>query len=177
MSPALFHRQAYASAGIRTDHECVSAEEARIRLERGMYLMIREGSVAKDLDALLPVVTERNARRCLFVTDDKHLDDLLEEGSVDHNIRLAVKKGLPALTAIQMATLNTAECFGLAQKGTCPGYDADFLLLDDLEQVMIHQVYTRGKLAVEQGKVVEEALRQAASPPPQASPAVSGSDR
>jgi len=155
----------YAAAGIRTDHECVTAEEAEIRLERGMYLMIREGSVAKDLKALLPVVTERNARRCLFVTDDKHLDDLLEEGSIDHNIRLAVEQGLPPLTAIQMASLNAAECFGLSRKGAiAPGYDADFLLLD-LDPFTVSEVYKAGTLVAKKGKVIENQFAFRASPP------------
>jgi adenine deaminase len=142
----------YRTAGISTDHECTTAAEALERLKRGMYVLIREGSVAKDLKALIPVVNERNARRCLFCTDDKHLDDLLLEGSIDHNIRLAIQEGLDALLAIQMATLNAAECYGLKGKGAiAPGYRADFLLLDDLESLRIHQVYKDGKLAAEQG--------------------------
>lgn len=84
----------YMAAGIRTDHECTNAAEAKERLMRGMYVMIREGTVAKDLRQLIPVVNERNSRRCLFVTDDKHLDDLLHEGSIDHNVRLAVASGI-----------------------------------------------------------------------------------
>lgn len=149
----------YRTAQIRTDHECVNVQEAKERLQRGMYLMIREGTAAKDLEALLPVVTERNARRCLFVTDDKHLDELLREGSVDHHVRLAIQKGIPAMTAIQMATLNAAECFQLMDKGAiAPGYVADFLLLDDLEEVLIHQVYKNGKLVAEQGKVSKDCF-------------------
>ncbi len=151
---------AYATAHIRTDHECVNAEEAKERLRRGMYLMIREGTAAKDLTALIPVVNERNARRCLFVTDDKHLDDLLRDGSIDHNVRLAIKHGISPLTAIQMATINAAECFGLTEKGAiAPGYQADFLLLDDLEQVAIHEVYKNGELVARGGVVREEAFR------------------
>ncbi len=142
----------YRTAGISTDHECTNAEEALERLRRGMYLLIREGSVAKDLKSLIPVVNERNARRCLFCTDDKHLDDLLVEGSVDHNVRLAIQEGLDPLLAIQMASLNAAECYQLKRKGAiAPGYKADFLLLDNLENVEIYQVYKDGKLAAEQG--------------------------
>ncbi|MFC3885387.1 adenine deaminase [Bacillus songklensis] len=142
----------YRTAGILTDHECTTVEDALERLRRGMYVLIREGSVAKDLKALIPVVNERNARRCLFCTDDKHLDDLLVEGSVDHNIRLAIKEGLNPLLAIQMASLNAAECYGLKGKGAiAPGYKADLLLLDDLETLNIYQVYKDGKLAAEQG--------------------------
>ncbi|SFJ54121.1 adenine deaminase [Thermoflavimicrobium dichotomicum] len=149
----------YMAAGIRTDHECINAQEAKDRLDLGMYLMVRQGSVARDLEALLPAVTPQNARRCLFVTDDKHLDDLLEEGSIDCNVRLAIKNGIPAITAIQMATLNSAECFGLHHLGAiAPGYQADFLLLEDLEQITIHQVYKKGKLVAEQGKIIETAF-------------------
>ncbi|RAV06279.1 hypothetical protein DQG13_00005 [Paenibacillus sp. YN15] len=139
----------YMTAGIRTDHESINSQEAKDRLELGMYLMIREGTVAKDLEALLPVVTARNSRRCLFVTDDKHLDDLLEEGSVDHIVRLAIRKGLDPIMAIQMATLNAAECFGLRHLGAvAPGYQADLLLLDNLNDISIHQVYKKGRCVV-----------------------------
>ncbi|WP_216830261.1 adenine deaminase [Alkalihalobacterium elongatum] len=142
----------YRAAGIQTDHEAVNAEEAKIRLQRGMYLMIREGSVAKDLEALLPIVTERNSRRCLFVTDDKHLDDLVEEGSIDHNVRLAILNGLDPILAISMATINTAECFQLKSKGAiAPGFDADLLILSDLHQISIEHVFLKGSHVVERG--------------------------
>jgi len=147
----------YMSAGIRTDHESTTAEEAKERLRRGMYLMIREGTVAKDLQQLIPVVNERNARRCLFVTDDKHLDDLIDDGSIDHNVRLAISSGLSSITAIQMATINTAECFGLEAKGAiAPGYKADFFLFDDLEKVNITEVYKDGMAVVEDKRLVIE---------------------
>lgn len=144
----------YMSAGIRTDHESVNSKEAKDRLDLGMYLMIREGTVAKDLEELMPVITVQNSRRCLFVTDDKLLDDLIEEGSVDHIVRLAIQQGLNPIIAIQMVTLNAAECFGLRNLGAvAPGYQADFLLLDDLESVSIHQVYKKGKCIVDEGRI------------------------
>lgn len=156
----------YMTAGIGTDHECVNEVGARDRLDLGMYLMIRQGSVARDLHALLPAVTPQNARRCLFVTDDKHLDDLLDEGSIDYNVKEAIRFGIPAITAIQMATLNAAECFGLKHIGAiAPGYQADLLLLDNLEEVSIHQVYKKGKLLVENGELLEESRH---APPPSA---------
>ncbi len=143
----------YKAAGIRTDHECTTVPEALERLQRGMYLLIREGSVAKDLKSLIGVVNERNARRCLFCTDDKHLDDLIEEGSIDHNIRLAIREGLDPLLAISMASLNAAECYGLHQKGAiAPGYDADFILLDDLDTIAISEVYKAGKQVAAHGQ-------------------------
>lgn len=145
----------YGTAGILTDHECVTKEEMMIRLERGMYVMLREGSVAKNLETLLEGVTEQNAHRCLFCTDDKHLDDLIEEGSIDFNVRTAIKQGISPITAISMASLNAAQCFGLRQKGAiAPGYDADFLLLDSLEDFIISSVYKSGQLVAENGKYV-----------------------
>jgi adenine deaminase len=149
----------YMAAGIRTDHECIHAEEAKHRLDLGMYLMIREGTVAKDLEAILPVVTTRNSRRCLFVTDDKLIDDLLTEGSVDYSIRLAISKGLDPITAVQMATINTAECFDLRDQGAiAPGYKADLVILDDLQQLVINQVYKQGVKVYANGKLDEEAF-------------------
>ncbi|WP_110927921.1 adenine deaminase [Bacillus massiliglaciei] len=137
----------YRAAGISTDHECTAEAEARERLRKGMYLMIREGTVAKDLRNLISVVTERNSRRCLFVTDDRHLDDIISQGSIDHNVRLAISCGISPVTAIQMASLNVAECFGLGERGAIsPGYKADFLILDHLEDIKIHSVYKDGKL-------------------------------
>ncbi|ASF38585.1 adenine deaminase [Halobacillus halophilus] len=136
----------FRTAGITTDHECTKEEEALERLRRGMYLMIREGSAAKDLNALIPVVTAHNARRCLFCTDDKHLDELIKEGSIDHNVRLSIQHGVSPQIALQMASLNAAECYGLTNKGAiAPGYDADFLILEDLEKVKISDVYKQGQ--------------------------------
>lgn len=147
----------YMAAGIRTDHESTTAAEAKERLKSGMYLMIREGTVAKDLRRLIPIVNEYNSRRCLFVTDDKHLDDLVLEGSIDHNVRLAIAEGLSPITAIQMATINAAECFGLEDKGAiAAGYKADFSLIDDLETIRISHVYKDGMAVVQDGKLVTD---------------------
>ncbi|WP_110113544.1 adenine deaminase [Bacillus sp. CGMCC 1.16541] len=148
----------YRTAGITTDHECITADEALDRVKRGMYVLIREGSVAKDLKQLLPAVTERNARRFLFCTDDKHLDDLLTEGSVDHNIRLAIKEGLDPLIAIQMASLNAAECYQLNGKGAiAPGYDADLVLLNDLHTLEIDSVYKNGMLVAKKNEFLNDS--------------------
>jgi adenine deaminase len=145
----------YMAAGIRTDHESTTAQEAKERLKSGMYLMIREGTVARDLRNLIPVVNQYNSRRCLFVTDDKHLDDLVLEGSIDHNVRLAIAEGLSPITAIQMATINAAECFGLQDKGAiAAGYKADFSFVDDLESVKISHVYKDGMAVVQEGKLM-----------------------
>jgi adenine deaminase len=145
----------YMAAGIRTDHESTTASEAKERLKSGMYLMIREGTVAKDLHNLITVVNQYNSRRCLFVTDDKHLDDLVLEGSIDHNVRLAIAEGISPITAIQMATINAAECFGLEDKGAiAAGYKADFSFVDNLESVRISHVYKDGMAVVQDGKLV-----------------------
>jgi adenine deaminase len=155
----------YMTAGIRTDHECTAVNEALERLQRGMYVMLREGSAAKNLKTLIKAVNPKNARRCLFVTDDKHLDDLMDEGSIDHNIRLAIQEGIDPLLAIQMATLNTAECFQLKRKGAiAPGYDADFILLDNLESVEISEVYKAGKLVAAKGKFIGKSASKVNPP-------------
>lgn len=145
----------YRSAGISTDHESHTAEEAKERLKRGMYLLIREGSAAKDLKTLIEIVTPHNARRCLFCTDDKHLDELMEEGSIDHNVRLAVQSGLDPLMAIQMGSLNAAECYGLKTKGAiAPGFDADFLIVEDLDELTIKEVYKKGVCVARDGDFI-----------------------
>ncbi len=147
----------YLAAGIHTDHEATTVEEARERLALGMYLMVREGTVAKDLQALYPAITPENSRRCLFVTDDKLIDDLVSEGSIDHIIRQAIQLGMAPLQAIQMATLNAAECFDLDHLGAiAPGYQADFFLTDDLTTLPIIDVFTQGELVVKQGEIVQE---------------------
>ncbi|MFC0186838.1 adenine deaminase [Fictibacillus aquaticus] len=155
----------YASAGITTDHECTTAEEALDRIRRGLYVLIREGSVAKDLAALIPAVTPANASRFMFCTDDKHLDDLVAEGSVDHNVRLAIGHGMNPLQAIQLSSLNAARCYGLQEKGAiAPGYKADILLLDDLESIAISEVYVSGKRTASNGTYTGQDL-PAAEPP------------
>ncbi len=150
---------AYVLAGIGSDHESVDAAEAIEKLRRGMRLMIREGSVTRNLRALLPVVTAANARRCLLVTDDRHPSDLLREGHLNYLVRLAVEGGLDAVTAIQMATLNAAEYFRLRDLGAiAPGYRADFQVLEDLSAFRRPpaQVYQGGRLVAEGGAMAVE---------------------
>ncbi|MHB8926418.1 MAG: adenine deaminase [Bacillota bacterium] len=148
---------AYVLAGIGSDHESTAPEEALEKLRRGMRLMIREGSVTRNLKSLLPVVNASTSRRCLLVTDDRHPHDLLREGHINHVVRLAVAEGLDPVTAIQMATLNTAEYFRLRDLGAvAPGYRADFLVLEDLESFRPLQVYQDGRLVAEGGRMVAE---------------------
>lgn len=151
----------YRAAGIQTDHECVTADEARDRITQGMYVLIREGSAAKNLHDLLPAVTPHNARRFLFCTDDKHLDELVDEGSIDHAIRLSIKAGMEPLQAIQLATLNAAECYGLSQKGAlAAGFEADFLLLDHLEPFKVAAVFKKGVKVAEHGRMINTTETQ-----------------
>ncbi|MGB2991369.1 MAG: adenine deaminase [Paenisporosarcina sp.] len=151
----------YRAAGIQTDHECVTADEARDRISQGMYVLIREGSAAKNLNDLLPAVTSHNARRFLFCTDDKHLDELVDEGSIDHAIRLAITAGMEPLQAIQLATINAAECYGLSEKGALvSGFEADFILLDELETFKVAAVWKKGIQIAEHGVMLNATPSQ-----------------
>ena len=136
---------AYFLAGIHTEHECSTVEEVRERLRRGFHVMLREGSAAKNLLDLLPAVTSENAGQCLLVTDDRHPRDLIWEGSIDHLVRLAIGAGRDPIQVIQMATINAARAIGIPNLGAvAPGYQADFVILEDLNQFDIKEVYWRG---------------------------------
>ncbi len=145
---------AYAAAGIASDHECSTAAEARAKLAAGMHIMIREGSAARNLAALLPVVDRHSARRMMWCTDDRHPQDLLGEGHIDSIVRQAIRLGLDPLTAIQMATLNPAEYFGLKTLGAiAPGRQADLVVFSDLTCPQIEAVYVRGKIVARNGRM------------------------
>lgn len=142
-----FDLNAYITAGIRTEHECSTIEEMNERLKLGMYILIREGTAAKNLKELIRGVTKQNVHRCLFCTDDKHPHDILQNGHIDNNVRLAIKYGLDPILAIRMATINAAECYKLRNIGAvAPGYRADIVITDDLEKLNILEVYKDGKL-------------------------------
>ena len=142
----------YSAAGVGTDHECTTVEELRDRIRRGMYVLLREGSASRDLLRLLPGVTPENSRRCLFCTDDRQPADILERGHMDSHLRIAVAAGLDAMSAIRMATLNAAECYGLRDRGAiAPGLRADLVLVDDLRDFQPLRVWTGGYLAAENG--------------------------
>ena len=137
----------YSIASIRNDHEAVNAEEAVKRVQKGFNVLVREGSAAKDLISILPAITEKNSTRFSFCTDDKHLDELVTEGTIDHAVRLAIKNGLDPLIAIQMATINNANCHRIENKGAvAPGYIADLLVVDDLHDLTIDKVIKNGKI-------------------------------
>lgn len=150
---------AYCTANIRTDHECHLKEEVTDRIRRGMYVLIREGTVAKNLKELIKVASIKNSRRLCFCTDDRHIDDLILNGSIDSSIRYAIKSGLNPETAIQMASLNSAECYKLNDLGAiAPGYKADFIILNNLENFQIQSVYKDGQLVVDNGILVENNI-------------------
>ena len=144
---------AYIASGILSDHESTTAEEAEEKLRRGMYLMIREGSSEKNLDALLPLVTDNTYKRCLFVVDDRSCVDLLRDGDIDAVVRKAIRGGLDPVRALQLATINAAEYFRLGRVGAvAPGYLANLIVIGDLATLGIEKVFYRGRLVAEGGE-------------------------
>jgi len=147
---------AYIAAGIRTDHECTTIQEMQDRICRGMYVLFREGSAARDLETLVQGLTPANAHRCALCTDDRHPEDILAQGHLDYLLRRAVTCGVPPLTAISMATLHAAQCFGLIRKGAiAPGYDADLCIVDNLHDFSVLQVFTNGRSAARDGEILD----------------------
>jgi len=144
---------AYIAAGIYSDHESVSLDEAREKLRQGMFIMIREGSSEKNLDALLPLVTDKTYKRCMFVVDDRSCLDLLRDGDIDGVVRKAIASGLDPVRAIQLATINTAEYFRLDGLGAvAPGYRANLIVIGDLASLRVDMVFYQGRLVAKEGK-------------------------
>ncbi len=147
----------YVLPGVRTEHECSTAEEAIERLRLGMHIMFREGSAARNLVDLIPALNDSTISRCLLCTDDRHPEDILKEGHIDNNIRVAIKNGIDPVKAIQMATINAARCYNLQNiGGIAPGYKANLVILNDLENVDVYQVYKKGRLVAQEGKAMFE---------------------
>ncbi len=143
----------YASLQIRNDHECADAPLMIERLRRGITVFIREGSVIKNLQELLPIVSQSNAHQICFCTDDIHPDDIAKVGGVDHTVNRAIQFGLDPVLAITMATLNPARHYRQDNKGAiAPGYDADFFLFDDLNHIQADEVYQNGRIVASKGK-------------------------
>jgi len=148
---------AYIAAGITTDHESVTEQEALEKLRLGQWVMIREGTAGKNLAALMPLFQKPFAARCLLVTDDKHPGDLITLGHIDHMVRKAISLGADPAAVYTMASFNAAQCFSLRRMGAlAPGYQADFLLLSDVEKVSIHAVYKAGHCVAAAGEVTEQ---------------------
>ena len=148
---------AYVFAGAGSDHECTQIEEAREKLSKGMMIMIRQGTQARDLETLVHLVTPANARRTMLVTDDRHPHELMEWGHVDHNVRLAVQLGLDPILAVRMATINPAEYFRLRDRGAlAPGFAADVLLVDDLRELSVDTVIKQGEVVYSEGRLARD---------------------
>jgi len=151
---------AYISAGISSDHECTTGREAKEKLDLGMHIMIREGTAAKNLEALIPIVNERTARRMMWCTDDRHPQDILDQGHIDSMVRKAILSGLDPVIAIQMATINPAEYFRIQNVGAiAPGRRADLVVFSDLFSPYMEAVYYGGVLVAENGNISPEITK------------------
>jgi adenine deaminase len=155
---------AYIGAGIGSDHESVALAEAAEKLRRGMYVMIREGSSEKNLETLLPLVTDKTYPRCFFVTDDRHAEDILHDGDIDAVVRKAIRLGLDPVRAVQLATITTATYFKLDRLGAvAPGYYANFIILENLKDFQVKETYYRGEKVSENGKPLFELPKSPAN--------------
>ena len=145
---------AYIAAGVYSDHERSNVEDAIAKLERGQFIMIREGTAARNLEALMPLLTGKYADRCMFCTDDKHPNDLLEKGHIDYIVKKAISLGADPITAVKVACHNAARYFLLNNRGgISPGYLADFVIIDNFQDFNIEQVYKKGVLMVDHGEI------------------------
>jgi len=153
---------AYLCGGIGSDHECTRLEEASEKLAKGMHIMLREGSQARDLEALAPLVTPQTKHRCMLVSDDCHPEDLLEQGHMNRVLKRAMGLSIDPISCIQLASLNPARYFGLRKLGAiAPGYQADILVLPSLDSLEISRVYKKGKLVARDGECLLPELRRA----------------
>ena len=145
---------AYMSAGVYSDHECDTFDNALEKLRKGQFIMIRDGTAAQNLEALIGLITPRYAHRCMFCTDDKHPADLLEKGHIDYIVRKAIRLGADPIQAIKVASHHAARYFLLNNKGAIsPGYLADFAVLDGLESANVTMVFKRGRMVWNGGEV------------------------
>ena len=156
---------AYALAGVRSDHESTELEEAREKLRLGLHLLVREGSTERNLEHIIALVRPENSANCSFATDDKLPGDLVTEGHLDHSIRKAIRLGVPPVTAIQMGTINTARYYRLKNHGAiAPRFWADFIVFDDLTDITVRQVYKKGALVAENGRYLAGDARKSETP-------------
>lgn len=156
---------AYAAAGIQSDHESTTVEEAREKLRAGLHLFIREATNAHNLEPLLPVITPQNSRCISFCTDDRQPADLLDQGSIDYMVRVAIAEGIDPIEALRMGSLNTAQYFRLHDMGAiAPGYRADMIVFSDLHAPHAEIVFRGGKVVAENGRITEEVYRPSLAP-------------
>lgn len=147
---------AYIAAGVYSDHECHDLSDAIAKLERGQFIMIRDGTAARNLEALAPLLCNKYSERCMFCTDDKHPSDLLEKGHIDYLVKEAIRMGVDPIIAVKVACHNAARYFLLNNRGAiAPGYLGDFVIIDDFQSFNIEKVYRRGQLLVEKGVVAD----------------------
>ena len=145
---------AYIAAGVYSDHECHDLNDAIAKLERGQFIMIREGTAARNLDALAPLLCDKYSERCMFCTDDKHPNDLLEKGHIDYIVKRAIGLGVDPITAVKVACHNAARYFLLNNRGAiAPGYLGDFVIIDNFQDFHIERVFKKGELMVDHGVV------------------------
>ncbi len=145
---------AYIAAGVYSDHECHDLNDAIAKLERGQFIMIREGTAARNLEALAPLLCDKYSERCMFCTDDKHPNDLLEKGHIDYIVKKAIGLGVDPIIAVKVACHNAARYFLLNNRGAiAPGYLGDFVIIDNFQDFNIEKVYKKGELMVENGVV------------------------
>ena len=145
---------AYIAAGVYSDHECHDLKDAIAKLERGQFIMIREGTAARNLEALMPLLCGKYAERCMFCTDDKHPNDLLEKGHIDYIVKKAISLGADPIIAVKVACHNAARYFLLNNRGAiAPGYLGDFVIIDNFQNFHIEKVFKKGELMVENGVV------------------------
>lgn len=146
---------AYIAAGVENDHECSTVEEMQDRISRGMYVFLREGTVTRNLRTLVKGITSQNIHRCVLTGDDVQAKTIIDKGHLDNNIRICVNENIDPIQAIKMATLNTAECCRLSDRGAVsPGLKADLVIFTDLDNLVVEQTYIDGKLVADQGKYV-----------------------
>lgn len=155
---------AYIAAGVYSDHECFRVEDAIAKLSRGQYIMIREGTAARNLDALLPLLTPKYYTYCMFCTDDKHPNDLLEKGHMDYIVRRAIRAGVDPIIAVKCASHHAARYFLLNNRGAvAPGFLADFVVIDNFQDFNILEVYKKGVRMFDGQRVAD-------FPPPEVDP-------
>ena len=151
---------AYIGAGIKTDHECQTVSQMNERLRKGMYVILRQGSACSDLRELVKGVNYKNYNQCLLCSDDRQPATILEEGDLDHHLRICVEENIDPIMAIQMATINAANCYGLNDRGAiAPGKRADICIVEDLKDFKMNRVFIKGELVAKNGQYLGKVTR------------------